>query len=134
MIATTSESPPIAPGNAIELCRVLSDPTRFALMAAIWKVERCVCELQLEVRKPQNLVSHHLGRLRRAGLVQSRRDKYWTYYRPADSLTEAEGHVLEAVLGPRGYDTTVCEPFDQPGPVWSPPIMPTIRRIPGQAR
>lgn len=98
-------------------------------MTAIWKVERCVCELQVEVRKPQNLVSHHLGRLRRAGLVQSRRDKHWTYYRPADGLDDAQVRVLDALLGPRGYETTVCEPAEGTGPVWSPPIMPTIRRV-----
>src|SRR5579864_5967353 len=116
--------------KALELCRVLSDPTRFSLMAAIWKVERCVCELQVEVRKPQNLVSHHLGKLRRVGLVESRRDKHWTYYRPADTLDDATVRILEALLGPRGFDRTVCEPVAGQLPEWSPPIMPTIRRIP----
>lgn len=99
-------------------------------MQAIWKVERCVCELQIEVRRPQNLVSHHLGRLRRQGLVQSRRDKSWTYYRPADALDESTVRILEALLGPRGFETTVCDPVQGQLPEWSPPMMPTIRRVP----
>jgi len=48
LIAVTHEEA-LCRNQALELCRVLSDPTRFALMAAIWKVERCVCELQIEV-------------------------------------------------------------------------------------
>jgi ArsR family transcriptional regulator len=129
-MGSATASPPIDPTRALELCRLLADPTRFTLMAAIWKVERCVCELQFEVRRPQNLVSHHLGTLRRAGLVQSRRDKRWTYYRPADNLEEDSVRVLESLLGPRGFDRTVCEPTDGVEPAWSPPIMPKIRRVP----
>ena len=107
-----AESARIAPASAIELCRLLSEPARFSLMAAVWEEELCVCELQLVVQRPQNLVSHHLGRLRRAGLVQTRRDSQWTYYRPADNLAEPEFRVLEALLGPRGGRTSVSDPLN----------------------
>ena len=34
-----------------------------------------------ELDVPQPLVSHHLKVLREAGLVESERHRYWTYYR-----------------------------------------------------
>lgn len=91
-------------GAALELCRVLADPTRFRLMAAIWRAEQCVCDLRSSAGDPpQNLVSHHLGVLRRAGLVDTRRDGRWIHYRPADRLDAGTEGALVALLGPRGF-------------------------------
>lgn len=102
--------PRLDPVAALELCRVLADPTRFALMAAIWSSEQCVCDLRSSSGdRPQNLVSHHLAVLRRAGVVETRRDGRWIYYRPADALDPATSAALTALLGPRGAATaTPC--------------------------
>lgn len=62
------------------LLRVLGDPRRLTLVALLARQERCVCEFQDVLGWPQNLVSHHLGQLRRAGLVRTRRDGQWIYY------------------------------------------------------
>jgi ArsR family transcriptional regulator len=43
--------------------------------------ELCVCHLVELLAIPQPLVSHHLRALRQAGLVESERFRYWTYYR-----------------------------------------------------
>jgi DNA-binding transcriptional ArsR family regulator len=40
-----------------------------------------VCHLVEELEVPQPLVSHHLKVLRDAGLVESSKFRYWTYYR-----------------------------------------------------
>lgn len=89
-------------------------------MSSIWEWERCVCELTDQVRKPQNVVSHHLRVLREAGLVSVRRDGRWAYYGPADDLEEATEATLIAMLGERGYGRAVCGP----APASSPPLMP----------
>ncbi len=91
-------------------------------MSSIWEWERCVCELTDQVRKPQNVLSHHLGVLRQAGLVSVRRDGRWAYYRPADDLDAAGEAALTAMLGERGYGRAVCGP---PPPASSPPMMPS---------
>ena len=39
-----------------------------------------MCEFEELLGWPQNLISHHLGVLRRAGLVAARRDAQWVYY------------------------------------------------------
>jgi DNA-binding transcriptional ArsR family regulator len=108
MAATTLDAPVgtatgMGAAEALELCRVLADPTRFALMAAIWRSEQCVCDLRTSSGdRPQNLVSHHLAVLRRAGIVATRRSGRWIYYRPADDLDPATSVALAALLGDRG--------------------------------
>lgn len=107
-----AEAPVGMPGAAaLDLCRTLADPIRFALMVAIWRSEQCVCDLRTATGEGrQNLVSHHLGVLRRAGIVDTRREGRWIYYRPADSLDAATSAALTSLLGPRGHGQSVaCE-------------------------
>lgn len=63
---------------------VLADPVRWQLMVELARSDRRVGELVDRAGKPQNLVSYHLGELRRAGIVTSRRssaDGRDVYYR-----------------------------------------------------
>ena len=67
---------------------LLADPVRWQLVGELGRSDRRVGELVALVGKPQNLVSYHLGELRRAGLVTARRssaDGRDVYYR-ADLL------------------------------------------------
>lgn len=66
------------------LFRVLGDETRLRIFALLTKAELCVCEIEDLLGLSQSLVSNHLGVLRRAGLVESRRDAddaRWIFYR-----------------------------------------------------
>ena len=68
----------------VELLQLVSEPRRWALLQALAKSDRRVGELTEIVGERQNLVSYHLGELRRAGLVSSRRsaaDARDVYYR-----------------------------------------------------
>jgi DNA-binding transcriptional ArsR family regulator len=73
----------------------LADPTRLMLAASLGAGgELCVCDLAWVAERSQNLVSHHLRRLRADGLVRSRRDGKMVLY----SLTDAGRRLLAAVL------------------------------------
>ena len=73
----------------------LADPTRLMLASSLREGgELCVCDLAWVTERPQNLVSHHLRRLRAEGLVRSRRDGKMVLY----SLTDAGRALLHAVL------------------------------------
>ncbi len=52
--------------------------------------ELCACEIQAAVQLGHATVSHHMGILISAGIVRSRREGKWTYYR----LTQAGGRIL----------------------------------------
>jgi ArsR family transcriptional regulator len=66
--------------RAIEALKFLSDGNRLRILATLAASESCVCDLIDELGLSQTLVSYHLARLRKAGLVRARRDAQWMYY------------------------------------------------------
>lgn len=61
--------------------KALADPTRMEICRRLAREELCVCHLVEDMGSTQSLLSHHLKVLRDTGLVESRRQSYWTYYR-----------------------------------------------------
>jgi ArsR family transcriptional regulator, arsenate/arsenite/antimonite-responsive transcriptional repressor len=60
----------------------LSDPIRRRILSLLLiHDERCVCDLNAALDAPQPKVSRHLGVLREAGLVLTRREGVWMHYR-----------------------------------------------------
>ncbi|WP_022927298.1 ArsR/SmtB family transcription factor [Patulibacter americanus] len=60
----------------------LADPTRLVIALALRDgAELCVCDLSWVVERPEKAVSHHVRKLRAAGLVSSRRDGRMVMYR-----------------------------------------------------
>ena len=75
--------------------KALADRTRLRILALLGNNEVCVCHIHDSLRLPQPTISRHLAYLRRAGLVDVRRDGVWMHYRVARSLDEA----VQAVVG-----------------------------------
>ncbi len=63
----------------------LANEHRLRALAALRGGELCACELQVVLDAPQSTVATHLGELREAGLVTTRKKGRWTYYRIADT-------------------------------------------------
>ena len=63
------------------LFKTLADPTRLRLLNLLACGETCVCELTDTLRVVQPKVSRHLAHLKRAGLVEARRNGKWMHYR-----------------------------------------------------
>jgi ArsR family transcriptional regulator len=59
----------------------LADENRLRLLRLIRNGEICVCYLQEVLQTNQPKISRHLAYLRRAGLVEARRDGKWMHYR-----------------------------------------------------
>ena len=59
----------------------LADENRLRLLHLMKDGEICVCFLQGTLRTNQPKISRHLAYLRRAGLVDARRDGKWMHYR-----------------------------------------------------
>lgn len=69
--------------SAAELLTLLADRTRRQIFLLAMKGEVCNCELAGALGLPQNLVSHHLRKLREAGVVEEHRDPHdgrWIHY------------------------------------------------------
>lgn len=83
--------------RASELFKALGDPARLRLYLAITAAqpgEICVCELP-DLGISQATVSHHLRKLREAGLVSSRRQGTWVHYHAEDAALVAARRLLD---------------------------------------
>ncbi|MER5893110.1 metalloregulator ArsR/SmtB family transcription factor [Streptomyces sp. NPDC001876] len=76
--------------------KALGDPVRlrlFSLVASHEGGEACVCDIS-DVGVSQPTVSHHLKKLKEAGLLSSERRGTWVYYRVEPSVVAAMGQLL----------------------------------------
>lgn len=75
--------------RAATVFKALSDPVRLRLYSRIAACagETCVCDIQ-DVGVSQPTVSHHLRKLREAGLIDCERRGTWVYYWPVAGALE----------------------------------------------
>jgi ArsR family transcriptional regulator len=69
--------------NLLELLRVIAEPNRLQILNLLMEGVQCNCEIGNNLQMAPNLISHHLGVLREAGLVKAERDENdarWIYY------------------------------------------------------
>ena len=66
----------------------LADKTRLKILELLVNEELCACEVMAALDLTQPTTSHHLGILERSGLVTSRREGKWVFFRLADQKVE----------------------------------------------
>ena len=81
--------------------KALADATRLRILGLLLTGEVCVCHIHESLKIPQSKASRHLAYLRRAGLVETRREGLWVHYRMADlsdrvlkTISQTVGHAL----------------------------------------
>ena len=84
-----ADEPPVLPDDdqvalAVEVFRMLADPTRVKILWGLLATEHSVNEIAEIVDKPQSGVSQHLAKLRLARLVLTRRHGAQVFYRIAN--------------------------------------------------
>ncbi|NYV77787.1 helix-turn-helix transcriptional regulator, partial [Streptomyces sp. UH6] len=90
---------PLDAGEAEAVARLfkaLGDPVRPRLFSAVASHEggeACVCDIS-DVGVSQPTVSHHLKKLREAGLLTSERRGTWVCHRVEPSVLATMGHLL----------------------------------------
>jgi len=63
-----------------EFLKIISDPQRLKILVFLQDSSRCVCKIFPSLGISQKLTSHHLSRLRAAGMVtQERRGNFMHY-------------------------------------------------------
>ena len=77
------------------LFKALADPRRLEVVLALAAGERCVCELTEQMGVAQSKLSFHLKVMREAGLLDSRMQGRWIYYRLRPEAIVELGDWLE---------------------------------------
>lgn len=91
-----------------DFAKALADETRQAILRLLRDREMCVGEIVARFKLTQPTISHHLGLLRRAGLVLARREGKQTYYTINHCCMEACTRRLVAPFV--GGENEACEP------------------------
>ncbi len=71
--------------NLIKIFHALSDEARLKIIKILCEGELCVCEIVSALNMVQPKVSFHLGVLKNAGLVKTRKKGKWIFYKLNDA-------------------------------------------------
>ena len=85
-------------GELATIYRALADETRLRILALLRDGEVCVCHLHGSLRLPQPTISRHLAYLRKARLVEARREGIWMHYKIAASESPVVQQVIDSAL------------------------------------
>lgn len=78
--------------------RALADRTRLRLLNLMQSEEVCVCFFVEVLKTNQPKISRHLAYLRRAGIVDARREGQWIHYRIVEPDDTGAASVLKDVM------------------------------------
>lgn len=93
--------------EASALLTLLANPHRLRILCALLEGERSVSSLESVVDLSQSALSQHLARLRRSGIVKTRREAQSIYYTIADGRAARVLEVLaELFCKPAKADTS----------------------------
>ncbi len=82
-----------------EISQALSDQSRVRALMALRKQELCVCQLIELLDLAPSTVSKHMAILKQAGLVDTRKEGRWVYYRLLEAPeTSAAGQALRWIM------------------------------------
>ncbi|HEY4379192.1 MAG TPA: metalloregulator ArsR/SmtB family transcription factor [Acidobacteriaceae bacterium] len=84
--------------NIVPLFAALADPTRLRLLNLMNDREVCVCYFVEILQQSQPKISRHLAYLRRAGIVNARREGKWMHYSIERPQHREAAKVLDATL------------------------------------
>ncbi len=79
--------------QTVSFLKTISEKNRLKILCFLKNDERCVCEIVDFLELPQNLVSHHLGVLKKQNIVIARKDGLKVFY----SINNADGNVRNNV-------------------------------------
>lgn len=90
--------------NQSNLYKILSHPTRLAILDILRNGEQCVCHMEAMSGLRQAHISQHLMVLREAGLVTDRRDGWNIFYRVVQPEIYRIVDAMNAITGANKID------------------------------
>ena len=99
--------------------QAIASPQRIAILLAIGKGEACVCHLESALGWRQAYISQHLMALRKADILQDRREGRYVYYRlktasyldlilDSATLSRLSAETVSTVINTQTYPSCEC--------------------------
>ena len=97
--AVQLEVPTARASEVADVLKALSDPTRLQMILALRasKDPVCICDFTATFDLSQPTLSHHMAKLRDAGLVEATRRGIWAYYRLKPNLPAHVQKIIDAL-------------------------------------
>ena len=86
--------------ESVDVLRALADPTRLQMLGILKRSAQpvCICDFTAAFELSQPTISHHMAKLKDAGLVDVTREGIWAYYTLRHNLSLKTRALLDAVL------------------------------------
>jgi len=86
--------------QSVEVLKALADPTRLQMIGILKNSPEpvCICDFTAAFDLSQPTISHHMAKLREAGLVDVSKAGIWAYYRLASRLELKTRALLDALV------------------------------------
>ncbi len=85
--------------EVLNITKALSDENRVRALMMLGGGELCVCQIIEMLSLAPSTVSKHMSILRQAGLVQTRKDGRWIYYRLSEDMSTAAKEAVNWLYG-----------------------------------
>lgn len=82
---TKHEAQAISLEDLADVAGALSEPKRLLALGMLSRGELCLCDLTEGLDLSPSTVSNHMAILKRAGLVEARKEGRWAHFRLADT-------------------------------------------------
>jgi ArsR family transcriptional regulator, arsenate/arsenite/antimonite-responsive transcriptional repressor len=86
--------------QSVEVLKALADPTRLQMIGILKRSRQpvCICDFTAAFDLTQPTISHHMAKLREAGLVDVSKSGIWAYYRLARRLDPKTSALLDVLV------------------------------------
>lgn len=87
--------------ESARLLKALAEPTRLAMIWSLRRAEApvCICDFTATFALGQPTISHHMAKLKAAGLVESEKRGLWIYYRLRRDLPPPASRLIDTLVG-----------------------------------
>lgn len=89
-----------------EIFQALAHPVRLQLLDFLAEGPRCACEIEPEFSLDQSTISRHLIVLRKAGLVQARREGVRVIYKLSDRRIQRIRELVQSLIADQVREQT----------------------------
>lgn len=87
-----------------EIFQALAHPVRLQLLDFLAEGPRCACEIEPAFSLDQSTISRHLIALKRAGLVQARREGVRVIYELSDRRTRRIRELVQSLIADQAQE------------------------------